>query len=86
MNSRKQKAEALEKWADEVPFEELEPADTSKLQAISELINQREQIDHSLADAVQAARNAGSTWAEIGTLLGVSKQAAQRKYGEPSFS
>jgi hypothetical protein len=30
---------------------------------------------------VQDARAAGSTWAEIGTALGTSRQAAQERYG-----
>jgi hypothetical protein len=31
---------------------------------------------------VQEARAAGSTWAEIGTALGTSRQAAQERYGD----
>lgn len=43
------------------------------------------QLEHALMDArtedVAAARLANKTWAEIGTALGVSKQAVQSKYG-----
>ncbi|MFW6866877.1 helix-turn-helix domain-containing protein [Nocardioides sp. CPCC 206347] len=32
--------------------------------------------------AVRRARHAGLSWAEIGTLLGVTKQTIHRKYGK----
>jgi hypothetical protein len=31
-------------------------------------------------DAISEARHAHRSWSEIGAMLGVSKQAAQRKY------
>jgi len=34
-----------------------------------------------LTRAVIAARRSNRSWSEIGAMLGVSKQAAQRKYG-----
>lgn len=36
-----------------------------------------------LADAVKAARAADHTWAEIGELLGISRQAAFKRFGSP---
>jgi hypothetical protein len=33
-----------------------------------------------LLDAIRDARNADRSWSGIGAMLGVSKQAAQRKY------
>lgn len=41
----------------------------------------REEIDRMTTAIVAEARKAGLTWAEIGTALGVSKQAAQQRYG-----
>ena len=35
----------------------------------------------SVLSAVDAARTMGATWQEIGTALGVSKQAAQQRFG-----
>jgi len=35
-----------------------------------------------LVEAIRSARRADRSWSEIGTMLGVSKQAAQKKYGK----
>jgi hypothetical protein len=51
------------------------------LRQIAELVDQREHVDDDLTAAVHAARTAGRSWSEIGAMLGVSKQAAHRKYG-----
>ena len=38
--------------------------------------------ERNLRQAVAIARNAQRTWAQIGDALGVTRQAAQRKYGD----
>ena len=81
--TRKQRADALEAWADRVRPEDLVEADTTALRAIADLARQRDELDRQLAEAVDAARRANRSWAEIGAMLGVSKQAVQRKYGRP---
>ncbi len=80
-NTRAQRAEALEAWADRIDSAELKEADTETLRAIAELAETRNGVDEQLTDAVRSARHARRSWSEIGTMLGVSKQAAQRKYG-----
>jgi hypothetical protein len=79
--SRAERAAALESWADAVDQADLREADTDSLRTIAELAQQRAQVDSELAESVRAARAAHRSWSEIGTMLGVSKQAAQRKYG-----
>jgi hypothetical protein len=79
--SRAERAAALEEWADSVEPEDLTTADTEGLRAIAELAERRDEIDDELLEAIRAARRANRTWSEIGAMLGVSKQAAQRKYG-----
>lgn len=37
--------------------------------------------DRELRDAVRAAREAGDSWLSIGMALGVTKQAAQKRFG-----
>ena len=79
--SRAERAAALEAWADSVDPADLRSADTDSLRHIAELVQQRDQVDSELAESVLAARAAKRSWSEIGARLGVSKQAAQRKYG-----
>jgi hypothetical protein len=40
--------------------------------------------DLRLADQVAKARTNGRTWTQIGAVLGVSKQAARERFGEPA--
>lgn len=79
--SRAERAAALESWADTVDPADLRQADTDSLRHIAELAQQRDQVDSELIESVRAARAAHRSWSEIGAMLGVSKQAAQRKYG-----
>ena len=55
-------------------------ADTAALKAIAEFADRRARLEASLTEAVRTARQTGRSWSEIDTMLGVSKQAAQRKY------
>ncbi len=80
-NSRADRAAALEAWAHGVDPNDLAEAKTSALRVIAELVEQRNEVDDGLADAVRAARDAGRSWSEIAAMLGVTKQAAQQKYG-----
>jgi hypothetical protein len=78
---RERRAKALEEWADAVDADELVTTDTASLRLIAELSQAREELDRGIAESVKAARSAHRSWSEIGAMLGVSKQAAQRKYG-----
>lgn len=78
--SREERAKALEKWADTVEASELRTAETQALRTIAQLVDQRNELDEQITEAVISARQSQRSWSEIGTMLGVSKQAAQRKY------
>jgi predicted ATP-dependent protease len=80
--TRAERAEALEVWTNEVASDDLVEIDTDALKAIAEYSARRDQIERALAEAVHEARATGRSWSEIGTMLGVSKQAAQRKYSK----
>lgn len=47
---------------------------------IVSLANHREDLELAIASAVAHAREHGLSWAHIGGLLGVSKQAAMKRY------
>jgi hypothetical protein len=78
--TRAKRAKALEDWADRVETEDLKEADTQVLRTIAELADQRDDVERELTEAIRSARRAQRSWSEIGAMLGVSKQAAQRKY------
>jgi hypothetical protein len=84
--TRGERAEALERWADDIDSADLKVADTDALRSIAELVEQRNEVDEDLTEAVRSARRAERSWAEIGAMLGVSKQAAQRKYAKGAAS
>jgi hypothetical protein len=79
--ARAERAKALEQWAERVESSDLKEADTEALRTIAELADRRDDVESELTEAVRSARQAHRTWSEIGAMLGVSKQAAQRKYG-----
>jgi hypothetical protein len=78
--TRAQRADALERWVDDHDGDDLVEANTAALRTIAELVEQRDDVDTALLDAIRDARNADHSWCEFGAMLGVSKQAAQRKY------
>lgn len=81
-NTRAERATAVEAWAERVDADELVLADTEALRLIAVLAEQRDDVDAAIVEAVRSARSADRSWSEIGAMLGVSKQAAQRKYAK----
>jgi hypothetical protein len=58
-----------------------EPA--SPLDAIAFIQGAASEIGEGMQAAVQRARKAGQTWAEVGQVLGISRQAAFQRFGRP---
>ena len=83
-HSRADRAAALARWADHIDPSDLVVRDTSALKRLGALAEQRETLESELRAAVLDARRAKRSWSEIGVMLGVSKQAAQRKYARTS--
>ncbi len=50
------------------------------LNALPYFVKQAEEATGRLYSHVRIAKLSGATWAEIGAVLGVSRQAAQQKY------
>lgn len=48
---------------------------------VADLANYRGYLEEAIAVAVSKARGVGEGWGTIGDALGVSKQAAQQRYG-----
>lgn len=84
--TRSERAKALERWADDVEASDLKVADTGALRRIAELVERRDQVDEELTEAVRMARRSKHSWSEIGAMLGMSKQAAQRKDAKATTS
>lgn len=76
----------FEEWADNLDLDDpnVEIHDTSDLRAIGLALGAVASAEQDLAAAVAVARANGRSWARIGMVLGVSKQAAMRRFGEPA--
>lgn len=65
-------------------FEKYEPNDDDRLTpaelALSHAIIDDARASQAVANAVAAARDAGSSWPRIASLLGVSAQSARERY------
>lgn len=79
-----QAASAAEVWLDSLdplatPAED--PADLRRIGlALRALADKQREVD----DAVAFARVHGRSWGEIGLILGISRQAARERYGQPA--
>ena len=51
------------------------------VEALVLLVGLAEEIDAAMAEAVKGLRARGYSWAEIGSRLGISRQAAQQRWG-----
>ena len=69
-------------WAGRVESDELVEVDTGALDEIAALADQRDDLEAALAEAVRKARLDNRSWSEIGAMLGVSKQAPQRRFSK----
>jgi hypothetical protein len=68
----------LEQWAS--------AGAASPLDAIALVQGAARAIDDGMQRAVQRARQAGHTWAEVGQVLGTTRQAAFQRFGRPADS
>lgn len=62
----------------------LDPAnarDAAPLRSVAVAAQVSRDADDALAVAVANARSAGTSWTAIGAVLGVSRQAAQQRFG-----
>ena len=62
--------------------EDEEQPEGGPLDELMRIAQARHELAQAEAVAVRRARIDGFSWAEIGTILGVSKQAMHKKYGK----
>ncbi len=67
-------------------FEAYEPADSDELDAaavalLRKAVQERSSAERHVVEAVQAARQAGMSWASVGMFVGTSGEAARQRYG-----
>ena len=87
--TREQLRQALadtEAWLDSLDPSALAMPDSDgqDLRAIGDALRAVAASDVQLADRVADARANGRTWTQIAAVLGVSKQAARERFGEPA--
>jgi hypothetical protein len=51
------------------------------VEALALMLGLADEIDAAIAEAVNGLRACGYSWAEIGSRLGVTRQAAQQRWG-----
>lgn len=54
---------------------------TGDVEALRDLANLSAELDNALITAVKGLRAFGYSWAEIGSRLGITRQAAQQRWG-----
>lgn len=81
-----QAAADAEAWLDSLDPAETPAEDPRDLRRIGLALADVAKAERDLADAVADARRNGRSWGEIALVLGVSKQAARQRYGEPAHT
>jgi hypothetical protein len=51
------------------------------VEALRDMVGLADQLDAAINDAVHGLRQHGYSWTEIGDRLGISRQAAQQRWG-----
>ncbi len=72
----------IEQLLDAIDLDDYPVDDPADLRRIGLAAKDVERAKTELANAVAAARAKGRSWGFIGLVLGISKQAAQQRFGE----
>jgi hypothetical protein len=57
---------------------------TGDVEALVMMTGLADEIDTAISQAVTGLRQFGYSWAEVGSRLGVTRQAAQQRWGRPA--
>lgn len=74
----------IDRWLDRLHPDEQPGRDARHLRRIAEARQAVDDAQQELRHAVSAARRAGDSWATIGMVLGVSRQAAFQRFAANS--
>ena len=72
--SSDREAELMDEWRRHI-------APMTRTGRVRDLAERLADVQAQLWDAVRESRDAGASWSDVGSALGVSKQAAQQRYG-----
>jgi hypothetical protein len=72
----------VEEWLDSLEVDPAKARDGRHMRRISAAASAVDAAQTELRAAVDAARDAGDTWAMIGVALGISRQAAYQRFGQ----
>ena len=75
-----QAAADAEAWLDSLDPASATAEDTADLRTVAIAVGTVSDAERDLRDAVHTARLSGRSWGRIAMVLGVSKQAAQRRF------
>lgn len=79
-----QAATAAEAWLDSLDPEATTAENPMDLRRIGLALRALADDQREVDEAVAAARENGRSWGEIGLVLGISRQAARERYGQPA--
>ncbi len=82
MTKKRTGDEDLATYFEAFNFDSAVRTERSPLHALHWATQFREYIDEQLASVVREARESGATWTQIGDALGVSHQAAMKRFKE----
>lgn len=74
----------VDAWLGSLDIDTVELRDGKHLREIGRALSALEAAEEQLKGAIATAHAAGDSWAMIGVVLGTSKQAAHRRFGQSS--
>lgn len=79
-----QAAADAEAWLDALDPDQTPADDTADLRRVGLAVQHVATSQDELTQAVHSARSNGRSWARIATILGVTRQSARERYGQPA--
>lgn len=78
---QRREAERRQRPAEPVVTRAIDEPAGGPLDALAEVVELQAQLERQRVRAIRAAREQGESWEEIAYVLGVTRQAASKRYG-----